>query len=187
MAQNRVYLSVASNIQPEANIFRAIATLGDCCQLVALSRCFVTDAIPAPDQPPTKDLPYYINCVALVATDYEAESLKFEVLRPLEEKLGRVRTADKYAPRPIDLDILLFNDGVIQQDNLQIPDPDIKKRWFLAQGILDIEPDLKLPGDSQPLLHYLTPLLEKFYATEPGFREDNLLREKILAIAPGSP
>ncbi|AFY37487.1 2-amino-4-hydroxy-6-hydroxymethyldihydropteridin epyrophosphokinase [[Leptolyngbya] sp. PCC 7376] len=179
---NRIYLSVASNIQPEANIFAAMEALIPTCKLLALSRCFVTDAIPAPDQPPTKDLPYYINCVALIETNYEAEAFKFEVLRQLEETLGRVRTADKYAPRPIDLDILLFNDDVIQQENLQIPDSDIIKRWFLAQGILDTTPDLQLPNTDQPLQFYLEPLLETFYATNQSFREDEQLREKILAL-----
>ena len=179
---NRIYLSVASNIQPEANIFAAMKALAPDCKLLKLSRCFVTDAIPAPDQPPTKDLPYYINCVALVETEYEAEELKFEVLRPLEQKLGRVRTADKYAPRPIDLDILLFNDDIIQQENLMIPDSDIIKRWFLAQGILDITPDLQLPNTDKPLQTYLEPLLEKFYATNQSFHEDEALREKVLEL-----
>ncbi|ANV83189.1 2-amino-4-hydroxy-6-hydroxymethyldihydropteridine diphosphokinase [Picosynechococcus sp. PCC 7003] len=183
MAQNRVYLSVASNIQPEANILRAMTELKPFCQLKAVSRCFVTDAIPAPGQPPTKDLPYYINCVVLVETEYEATSFKFDVLRSLETKLGRVRTADKYAPRTLDLDILLFNDAVIQAENVVIPDPDIKKRWFLAQGILDITPDLSLPDDVQPLQVYLQPLLDNLAATNQTFTEDQTLREKILAIA----
>lgn len=183
MAKNRVYLSVASNIEPEANIFRAMTELANNCQIIALSRCFVTDAIPAPDQLPTKDLPYYINCVALLDTDYEAEPFKFEVLRPLEAQLGRVRTADKYAPRPMDLDILLFNDAVIDQDNLTIPDPDIKKRWFLAQGILDISPDLQWPQTEELLQVIAQPAFDKFKATGESFREDTELRKKILAIA----
>ncbi|WP_030006087.1 2-amino-4-hydroxy-6-hydroxymethyldihydropteridine diphosphokinase [Picosynechococcus sp. NKBG042902] len=183
MAQNRVYLSVASNIQPEANILQAMTELKQFCQLKAISRCFVTDAIPAPGQAPTKDLPYYINCVAFVETAYEATAFKFDVLRSLETKLGRVRTADKYAPRTLDLDILLFNDAVIQAENLVIPDPDIKKRWFLTQGILDINPDLSLPDDAQPLRVYLQPLLDDLAATNQTFTEDQTLRGKILAIA----
>ncbi|MEB3225713.1 MAG: 2-amino-4-hydroxy-6-hydroxymethyldihydropteridine diphosphokinase [Synechococcus sp.] len=183
MAQNRVYLSVASNIQPEVNIFRAMTELKKFCQIKAVSRCFVTDAIPAPGQPPTKDLPYYINCVVLVETDHEAAAFKFDVLRSLETQLGRVRTADKYAPRTLDLDILLFNDRMIQAENLEIPDPDIKKRWFLTQGLLDINPDLTLPGDSQPLQTYLQPLLDNLAATNQTFTEDQALRERILAIA----
>lgn len=180
---NRVYLSVASNIQPEKNIFTAMEQLTKSCQLLALSRCFVTDAIPAADQEPTKDLPYYINCVALVETTYSAREFKFEILRSLETELGRIRTADKYAPRPIDLDILLFNDEIIAEENLAIPDADILKRWFLAQGILDINPDLVLPNTSEPLQHHLAPLLEKFFATNQTFTEDERLRGEILAIA----
>lgn len=187
MAKNRIYLSVASNIEPEANIFQAMVNLTQNCQIIALSRCFVTDAIPAPDQPPTKDLPYYINCVALLETHHEAEPFKFEVLRPLETQLGRIRTADKYAPRPIDLDILLFNNAVTEQENLTIPDPDIKKRWFLAQGILDITPEIRWPKTEEYLQAIAQPALDKFYATGESFREEIELREKILAIASPSP
>ena len=183
MAVNSVYLSIASNINPEANIYKATLELSQTCNIVAVSRCFVTDAIPAPDQPPTKDLPYYINCVALVETNVEAEALKFDVLRPLEAQLGRVRTTDKYAPRPMDLDILLFNEDVIQQENLAIPDKDIRKRWFLAQGIADIKPELILPDTNESLASILQPLLDDFYAKGESFREDNELRQKMLAIA----
>ncbi|MBV5257651.1 2-amino-4-hydroxy-6-hydroxymethyldihydropteridine diphosphokinase [Synechococcus moorigangaii CMS01] len=183
MAQNRVYLSVASNIQPEANIFQAMMELKRFCRIKAVSRCFVTDAIPAPGQPPSKDLPYYINCVVLVETGHEAAAFKFDILRSLETKLGRIRTADKYAPRTLDLDILLFNDAVIQAENLVIPDPDIKKRWFLAQGLVDINPEISLPEDVQPLQIYLQPLLDNLAATNQTFTEDSALREKILAIA----
>ena len=182
MAQNRVYLGVASNVQPEANIFAAMTALAKTCRIVALSRCLVTDAIPAPDQPPTKDLPYFINCVALVETSYEAIALKFDVLRTLEAELGRVRDGSDYQRCVIDLDILLFNDAIIQQDQIQIPDPDIKKRWFLAQGILDITPDLKLPKTNETLQNLAQPILDKFHFSDQTFREDTELREKILAI-----
>lgn len=183
MGLNRVYLSVASNIQPETNIYAAMERLQTSCNLLAISRCFVTDAIPAPGQEPTKDLPYFINCVALVETTYAAGEFKFEVLRSLEKDLGRIRTADKYAARTIDLDILLFNDEIIHKENLEIPDPDILKRWFLAQGILDINPTLVMPDTLSPLQQNLLPLLEKFTASNQSFREDTTLRAKIQAIA----
>jgi 2-amino-4-hydroxy-6-hydroxymethyldihydropteridine diphosphokinase len=183
MGLNRVYLSVASNIQPEVNIYAAMERLQTSCNLLAISRCFVTDAIPAPGQEATKDLPYFINCVALVETAYDAKSLKFDVLRSLESELGRIRTADKYAARTIDLDILLFNDEILQEENLEIPDPDILKRWFLAQGIVDINPDLIVPNTQVALQDYLVSLLEKFAASKQTFTEDQELRKKIQAIA----
>ena len=124
-----------------------------------------------------------MNCVALIEAEYDVEPLKFEVLRSLEAQLGRVRTANKYADRPIDLDILLFNDAVIEQETLTIPDPDIKKRWFLAQGILDITPDLQWPATGESLQVIAQPLLDKFHASGQSFREDTNLRESILAIA----
>lgn len=147
---NRAFLSVASNIQPEENIYRAIERLMDSSRILAVSRCFETEAIAGPKSASTGDLPKFINCVALVETPYRARELKHTVLRAVERDLGRVRIEDKYAPRPIDLDILLFNDELHAEDDLTIPDPDILKRWFLAQGLLDIEFMLILPGADAP-------------------------------------
>lgn len=65
--------------------------------------------------------------------------------------MGRIRTEDKYAPRTIDLDILLYGDQVIQEPDLKIPDPDLYRRPFLAIALLELAPQLRLP-DSGSLL-----------------------------------
>ena len=180
---NHIYLSVASNIDPEENVFQAALQLAEFCSIRGVSRCFKTAAIPDPGSSPTiSGLPHYINCVVLVQTRYTAPAFKFDVLRPIEAGLGRVRTADKYANRTIDLDILLCNDDVVGTPELEIPDPDITRRWFLMAGILDIDPDLTLPLDSQPLRIHFQKLLDQ----EPGRRlsvtEDPALKAKIAAL-----
>lgn len=142
----------------------------------------MTDAITGPDEEMSKDLPYFINCVILLKTEFSAREFKFNILRSLESELGRIRTTNKYASRTIDLDILLFNDEIIQEEKLEIPDPHILKRWFLAQGILDIDPDFILPHSTEPLQTFLAPLLAKFFATNQTFTEDAQLGEKIQEI-----
>lgn len=179
---NRAYLGVAANIQPEHNIIRAIAGLRHSSRVLAVSRCFVTDAIPAANDMQATDLPYFINCVVLIETAFEARALKFEILRPLEKALGRIRTADKYAPRPIDLDILLFNRDRIAEDGLAIPDPDIFKRWFLAQGILDIDSEVVLPNSAEPLRTHLASLPGHRFPTDRAFTVNDELRRDILEL-----
>ena len=81
----------------------------------------------------------------------EPVALKNDLLRPLEAQLGRIRSADAYAARTIDLDILLYNDIVCANDAITLPDPDIVERVFLCAGLLSLAPDLVLPGDHRPL------------------------------------
>jgi dihydroneopterin aldolase/2-amino-4-hydroxy-6-hydroxymethyldihydropteridine diphosphokinase len=72
--------------------------------------------------------------------------LKYQLLRRVETILGRERTADRYAPRTIDLDLILYNDAVLKSDELTLPDPDILERPFLAAGLRELAPGLVLPG-----------------------------------------
>lgn len=179
---NRAFLSVASNIRPEENIHRAITKLMESSKILSISRCFVTKAIAGPNRSPTDDLPEFINCVALVETPYRARELKYTILRAVEQDLGRVRTEDKYAPRPIDLDILLFNDEIYAEDGLTIPDPDILRRWFLTQGLLDIEFGLILPGANAPFHTQLSGLPGLCIPADCDIEENKSLRRDICTL-----
>jgi len=86
-----------------------------------------------------------------VSTRLEPRSLKQSVLRDIEDRLGRVRGSDKYAPRPIDLDLLLYRDCVNDEADLKIPDPEILLRPFLYEGLLELNPDIVLPSTGRPL------------------------------------
>jgi len=65
--------------------------------------------------------------------------------------LGWKRTADKYAPRPIDLDVLLHGAAVVREPDLTLPDPDILERPFVAVPLWELAPDLALPGSGRRL------------------------------------
>jgi 7,8-dihydro-6-hydroxymethylpterin-pyrophosphokinase len=91
--------------------------------------------------------------------------LKFEVLRRIEAALGRRRGPDKYAPRPIDLDLLLYGDSVVEEPDLVLPDPDLRTRPFLAAALQElapglIEPVAGFPGE--PLAEFSRRLKERF-------------------------
>jgi 7,8-dihydro-6-hydroxymethylpterin-pyrophosphokinase len=62
-----------------------------------------------------------------------------------------VRKADKYAARTIDLDIAVYDDAVIDEPDLRIPDPDIRSRPFIAIPLLELAPKLILPDTGERL------------------------------------
>ena len=77
--------------------------------------------------------------------------LKYKLLREVENELGRERSSDKYAPREIDLDILLYGDSVINENGLVVPDPEIGERAFLAIPLCDLDPELVVPGTGKSI------------------------------------
>lgn len=104
-----VYLSLGSNIHPQENLPRAVALLRKSVHLQALSGVWESPPVKGPG-------PKFLNAAALIHTQYSIEDLRTQVLRPIESQLGRIRTADPNAPRTIDLDILIFDDQLIEPD-----------------------------------------------------------------------
>lgn len=96
---NTAYLSLGSNIEPEANLPAAVRLLAQMTRLTVVSRVWETTPVGLSGQA------NFLNAAVVVETDLPALALKHEVLEVIERQLGRVRQADKNAPRPIDLDI----------------------------------------------------------------------------------
>lgn len=122
---------------------KALLLLKNHLQLKALSTLYRTAPLGKDGQPP------FINGVALAETILSPGKLKSEVLRKIERDLGRRRSSDRYAPRPIDLDIILFDDLV--DGEMGLPDPDIYRRPFIAIPLLEIGGDLLLPDSGMTL------------------------------------
>ena len=141
----RVYIGIGSNINPEDSIARALEFLSEKVQIRSISTFYRTEALERPDQPD------YLNGVVKIETDLPPLELKSNVLLNIEKTLGRVRTDDKYAPRTIDFDILVYADEVIDCPELTIPDPDITARSFVAIPLHELAPDLILPGSEEPI------------------------------------
>jgi len=139
------YIAIGSNVKPEENIPAALRRLRDEVRLEAVSTFYRTRPIAsllAPD---------FYNGAARIEADADARELKFRVLRGIEKELGRVRAHDRNAPRTIDLDLVLFGDLVVNEDGLMVPDPDIMMRAFIAVPLLELAPDLMLPGAGMKL------------------------------------
>ncbi len=141
----RAFVSVGSNIRPAANVRAALRRLARMDRLVALSTVYRTEAIGRPGQPA------YYNCVAELRTSRSPAALKVEVLRPIEAALGRVRAADRFAPRTIDLDLIVYGRRVESGPDLTLPDPLILRRPFLAAGLAELAPGLSLPPWGGPI------------------------------------
>lgn len=130
------YIGLGSNIEPEENLPRALAALRKQVKLLCIS-----SAWHAPAQGTTG--PDFLNASAKLETEYTAEELKDRVLRPVEEMLGRHRSPNKNAPRTIDLDILIFDDEIL--------DAHIWDYAHLAIPVAECFPELIHPVSNQSI------------------------------------
>ncbi len=136
----RAFVSIGSNIEPETNVRSAILRLASAVRVTAISTVYRTEPVGPPGQP------WFANCVVEVETDLAPRELKFRLLRGIESELGRTRSSDKFAARPIDLDLILYDELVMTTTDLVLPDPDIPQRPFLAVPLHELAPGLILPG-----------------------------------------
>jgi 2-amino-4-hydroxy-6-hydroxymethyldihydropteridine diphosphokinase len=167
------YIAVGSNIRPEENIPAALDRLRRAVRVTASSTFYRTAALDRPGDPD------FLNGVWRIETELPACALKFDVLRRIEDALGRTRGADRYAPRTIDLDLLLHGEAVIAEPGLRIPDPDIRARVFLAVPLLELAPALVLPDTGESLASL--PVARAGSGLTPDVSLTELLRKRITA------
>ncbi|NOU51630.1 2-amino-4-hydroxy-6-hydroxymethyldihydropteridine diphosphokinase [Pseudoalteromonas sp. JBTF-M23] len=92
-----------------------------------------------------QDQPDYVNAVACLETALEAEAL-LDSLQTIELEQGRERKDERWGPRTLDLDILLFGNQVIDTKRLTVPHYGLRQREFVVYPLLEIAPDLVLPN-----------------------------------------
>jgi 2-amino-4-hydroxy-6-hydroxymethyldihydropteridine diphosphokinase len=132
-----------------ANLGDAAATLRDAVAelarlpgtgLLRASRLYRTPAWGRTEQPD------FINAVALVETGLPAREL-LDGLLAIERAFGRVRLdGERWGPRTLDLDLLLFGDAVIDEPGLRVPHPHLHERAFALLPLAEIAPQLAIPG-----------------------------------------
>lgn len=133
------YISIGSNINPAENVIESLRLLAKQVRIINISTFYLTKAVDRPEQQE------YYNAVIAIETQYSPLDLKYHILRPIETQLGRERTEDKFAPRTIDLDIIVYEDYVIDNPDIIIPDPQVLKRAYLAIPLYELAPDLLIP------------------------------------------
>lgn len=134
---HKATILLGSNIDAELNLTRAIQALEKECKIIATSKIWLTKAVGSTG-------PDFLNQAVFIQTELDYENFKDNILRSIEQKLGRVRTADKYADRTIDLDVIIFDNQVI--------DPAVWTQCFIASPVSDLHPGLPSPADGSPLL-----------------------------------
>lgn len=148
-----VYIGIGSNIEPEINIPKSLYELKNHLSILNISPVFKTPPIGRNEKQPD-----FFNCIieTKLIKEMSPLDLKFNVLRNIEKQLKRVRSIDKYAPRTIDLDILLFRNVIINDEDFVIPDPDIFSRDFLFAGLLYLNPNLIIYPKNTPLISLIS-------------------------------
>ena len=142
------YLSLGSNIQPETNLVKAIKLLQNYGRLEKISSAWESKSVGA-------EGPNYLNACLLLVTSQEKTELKEQALLPIEKNLGRKRSADKFAPRPIDIDIVIFEDK-----------PCDNKYWeqaFVVVPLAEIYPDYQNPLTHESIIQTATSLRQQVW------------------------
>lgn len=140
-----VYILLGSNIEKEKNMVIAIEKLAHAVTIVRSSSVYET--IPVGDS----GQPMFLNQALHIRTPLSAYDLKWKILRPIEAEMGRRRTKNKYLPRPIDLDIVLYDNMVLKVDDRQIPDPGLLDYAYVAIPVAEIAGELLHPVTGEPL------------------------------------
>ena len=145
-----VFIGLGSNLaQPQTQISQAITEMAQLTDtsLLKQSSLYRSTALGSEPQPD------YLNAVIKLATTLSPQAL-LEALQAIEAQHGRIRK-QRWEPRPLDLDILLYGNQLISTDTLTVPHAEMKKRHFVLYPLAEIAPDLVIPGAENENLNQL--------------------------------
>lgn len=140
---SRAYLSLGSNVDAVAHLRAAVHALREHFGTVVLSPVYRTRAVGF-------DGPDFHNAAAIVETDLDPHALN-AWLHALEDAHGRDRSGPRYGDRTLDIDIVLYDDRVLEgAGNLRIPRPELRHA-FVLRPLAEIAPDVAVPGSGHTL------------------------------------
>ncbi len=132
-----VYIGAGSNVEPERHLRAAVTALAERYGVLRLSPVYRNSAVGfAGDD--------FLNLVIAFDTDDSLGELS-DFLGQVEAAGGRTRTEEKFAPRTLDLDILLYGDFVGDAGGVQLPRPEITRYAFVLKPLADLAPDMPHP------------------------------------------
>jgi len=146
----RAFIGLGSNLgDREASLRQALEHLAQTPEttVVRASSLYDTEPVGVEDQP------HFLNAVAQLETQLTPRQLLWNLML-IERRLGRVRS-QRWGPRTIDLDLLLFDDMIIEEDDLQLPHPEMTKRSFVLVPLVELEPLLLHPVTGETMLALL--------------------------------
>jgi 2-amino-4-hydroxy-6-hydroxymethyldihydropteridine diphosphokinase len=150
-----VYLGLGTNLDDRlANLRLALTRLQTLACLEEVSSLYETEPQGVTDQPP------FLNAVCRVSTGLEPQAL-LRFLKNLEQEIGRRPGGQRWGPRPIDLDILLYDDRVVDAPKLKVPHPRLAERAFVLVPLCELAPGLRHPLLGKPMKDLLASVGEK--------------------------
>jgi 2-amino-4-hydroxy-6-hydroxymethyldihydropteridine diphosphokinase len=144
MSATLCYIGLGANLsEPLLQLQRAVLALKhiNATEVVEVSSFYGSKPMGPQDQPD------YVNAVAALRTELTAEQL-LDALQKIELEQGRQRKDERWGPRTLDLDILLFGEQQINTSRLTVPHYGLKNREFVLYPLAEIQPDLQLPDGS---------------------------------------
>ena len=143
MSGGRAYLSLGSNVEPERHLGAAIEALRTRFGEVVVSPVYRTPALGF-------DGPAFLNAAAIIDSDLEPQALN-DWLHALEDAHGRDRRGPRFSSRTLDIDIVLFDDRVLDgTGHLRVPRPELEHA-FVLRPLADIAPEAVVPGSGRTL------------------------------------
>jgi 2-amino-4-hydroxy-6-hydroxymethyldihydropteridine diphosphokinase len=143
---SKVLIGVGSNLgDREFLIRKAVEAMRDLPRtlVVRVSSLYDTDPVGEVDQPA------FLNAVVWLETTLEPRELLWQLLL-IEKRMGRVRS-QRWGPRPIDLDLLFYDDETISEPDLTVPHPEAHRRGFVLLPLLELDPDFVHPSTGESI------------------------------------
>jgi 2-amino-4-hydroxy-6-hydroxymethyldihydropteridine diphosphokinase len=139
------YLGLGSNVgDPEAHLRAAVEALREHgVEVEAASSLYETEPVGE-----ILDQPDFLNAAVRIRTELEPEAL-LDLCKAIEVEHGRMLGAPRHGPRPLDVDLLLLDDLRLDSDRLTLPHPQLTRRRFVLEPLVELEPDLTLPDGSR--------------------------------------
>jgi 2-amino-4-hydroxy-6-hydroxymethyldihydropteridine diphosphokinase len=138
-----VYVAAGSNVEPEKNLARALDELELTFGELAVSPAYLNPAVGFEGAD-------FINLVVGFRAAAAPAQVK-EALEKIEALCGRPRSAPKWAPRTMDLDILMYDQVVSEEPGLILPRPDLLRRAFMLKPLADLAPHLRHPTQQRTI------------------------------------
>lgn len=164
---HRVALALGGNLgEPEVAFRDAIEELKQHLRLLGIAPLFRSSPIsPIPQ-------PAYLNTAVLAETRLDPWQL-LGLAKALELAAGRLR-GERFGPRPLDIDLLLYDDLQLETPELEVPHPRIRLRRFFLSPLAELDPDMAIPPDGQTVLALLSALGDEQDLEQIGWSRDPL-------------